>query len=69
MIALLLIGFGIVAIIQIPSLVKKQWWRELICYTALWSIGLVLSIMVAIGIRLPPVSTIINQFINGMFGI
>ncbi|HPF43895.1 MAG TPA: hypothetical protein PKV15_04300 [Syntrophomonadaceae bacterium] len=69
MIALLLMGFGIVALIQIPGLIKKQWWRELACFTVLWSIGLVLSVMLAMGITLPPVSTMINQYISGMFGI
>lgn len=69
MIALLLIGFAIVAFIQIPSLLKKNWRRELICFTVLWSIGLVLSVMIALGITLPPVSTIITQLITGMFGI
>ena len=69
MIALLLMGFIIVALIQIPSLIKKQWWKELICFTVLWSIGLVLSMMVAIGITLPPISTIIGHYISGIFGI
>ncbi|NLB53535.1 MAG: hypothetical protein GX808_11480 [Syntrophomonadaceae bacterium] len=68
MIALLLMGFGIVALIQIPSLIKKQWRRELICFTILWSIGLVLSIMIAVGITMPPISTIINHYITVMFG-
>ncbi|MDD3854023.1 MAG: hypothetical protein PHD40_10295, partial [Syntrophomonadaceae bacterium] len=69
MIALLLMGFAIVALIQIPGLIKKQWWKELISFTVLWSIGLVLSVVVAMGIRLPPVSTVIGQFITGMLGI
>ena len=69
MIALLLMGFAIVALIQIPGLIKKQWWRELICFTVLWSIGLVLSMMVAIGITLPPISTIIGQYISKIFRI
>jgi len=69
MIALVLMGFGIVALIQIPGLVRKQWWRELICFAFLWFMGLILSVMIAIGIKLPPISTIINKSITGMFGI
>jgi hypothetical protein len=69
MIALLLIGFGIVALIQVPGLVRKQWWRELICYTVLWFMGLVFSVMLARGINLPPITTIINDSITRMFGI
>lgn len=69
MIALLLIGFGIVALIQIPGLVQKQWWRELICFLVLLSIGFILSVIISMGITLPPISTIINKSITGMFGI
>lgn len=69
MIALLLIGFGIVAVIQIPGLVQKRWWRELTCFTVLWCADLVLSIMILAGIHLPPISTIINNFITMMLGI
>lgn len=69
MIALLLIGFGIVALIQIPGLVRKQWWRELICFAVLWSLGFVLSLMISMGITLPPISTVINKSISGFFGI
>lgn len=69
MIALLLIGFGIVALIQILGLVRKQWWRELICFTVLWSMGLILSLLISMGITLPPISTIINKSITGMFGL
>ena len=69
MMALLLIGFGFVALIQIPGLVKKRWWRELICFAVLWSMGFILSVMVSRGINPPPISTIINKSITGMFGI
>lgn len=69
MIALLLMGFGIVALIQIPGLIKKHWWRELTCFAVLWSIGLILSIMIAMGIILPPISTLINHTISGWFGL
>ncbi|HNX28780.1 MAG TPA: hypothetical protein PKN87_05130 [Syntrophomonadaceae bacterium] len=69
MIILLLIGFGLVALIQIPRLIKKQWRRELICFSILWAIGLILSLIIAMGITLPPVSTLINHTISGWFGL
>ncbi len=69
MIAMLVIGFGIVALIQIPGLIQKQWWRELIVFIFLWLAGFILSVMVSTGITLPPISTIINKSISGMFGL
>lgn len=69
MIALLVIGFGIVALIQIPGLVRRRWWRELITFVVLWSAGLILGVMLSVGVKIPPISTIINKFITGMFGM
>lgn len=69
MIILLLIGFSMMALLQIPSLVRKRWWKELICFTVLWSMDLILSLMLSRGIILPPISTIINRFITEMLGI
>jgi len=68
MIALLLIGFAILALLQVPSLVRKRWWKELICFAVLWLMGLIFSVMLSRGINLPPISTIINKFIAGMYG-
>ncbi len=69
MILLLLLGFGIVAGVQVPSLLRQQWRKELISFAVLWAIGLVLSLMILRGITLPPLSTLINAAITSMFGI
>lgn len=69
MIVLVLIGFTILALWQIPGLVRKRWWRELICFAVLWAIGLVLSLMISMGTTLPPISTIIGKSISRMLGI
>ena len=69
MIALLSIGFIMLALWQIPSLVRKHWWIELICFAILWFIGLVLSLMIAMGTTLPPITTVIGKLISRMLGI
>lgn len=69
MIAFFIFGFGIMAFIQVPGLVRKQWWRELICFAVLWFMGLIFSVMISMGINLPPITTIINDALTGMFGI
>ncbi len=69
MIALLLLGFGIVALLQIPGLVRKQWWRELIVFTMLWLSGLILSLFLTFGVKLPAVTTIIGNIVSKLFGI
>ena len=69
MIVLLLIGFAMLALWQIPGLVRKRWWRELICFAVLWFMGFIFSVMVSMGINLPPISTIINKLLTGFLGI
>lgn len=69
MIALLFLGFGIMALMEIPGLIQKQWWRELIGFFIFWSAGFILSIMMSMGITLPPVSTIINNSVIRILGI
>jgi len=69
MIALLLLGFAGIALIQIPSLVHKQWWWELIVFTIFWLSGLILSVLLSLGVKLPPVTTIIGNYISKIFSI
>lgn len=68
MIVILLLGFALLALWQIPGLVKKNWRKELVCFSLLWFTGLVLSLMIALGVRIPPLSTLIGQWIS-MLGI
>lgn len=68
MIVMLAIVFVMLALWQIPKLARKHWWQDLIVYTVLWSVGCILSIMLAIGITLPPITTIICKSITVMFG-
>jgi hypothetical protein len=65
MMALLLIGFGMLALWEIPGLVRKSWWRELICFVVLWFMGFIFSVMISMGINLPPISTIIGKLLTG----
>jgi len=65
MIVLLMLGFALLALWQIPSLIQKHWRRELICFVVLWFMGFIFSVMISMGIKLPAISTIINKFLFG----
>jgi hypothetical protein len=58
-----------IALLQIPNLLQKGWWREIIAFAFFWSIGLILSIILLIKGSLPPITTIISESISKMFGI
>ncbi|MEN6463001.1 MAG: hypothetical protein ABFC94_16745 [Syntrophomonas sp.] len=42
-IVLVLLGFVGFGYLQISSLAKKEWWRELAVFTVLWMAGFILS--------------------------
>jgi len=52
MIILLLLACLLIVIIEVPSLVKKKMWRELVVFSVLLVIGMVLAVPQVYGIRL-----------------
>jgi hypothetical protein len=69
MIVLLILGFAIIALIQVPSLVRKQWWRELIAFFVLWFSGLVLSVLLSLGVKVPGVTSVIWNLLSKIMGL
>ncbi|MGB3979329.1 MAG: hypothetical protein WBK73_10070 [Tepidanaerobacteraceae bacterium] len=53
MIVLLISVFVIIALFQMPALIKLKMWRELTAISVLLGIGFVLSLLQLIGVRIP----------------
>ena len=49
---ILLIG-AIISLFEIPPLVKKKWWREIIVYLILLSVGMTLAILISKNVTIP----------------
>jgi hypothetical protein len=49
---ILLIG-AIISLFEIPPLVKKKWWREIIVYLILLSVGMTLAILISKDVTIP----------------
>lgn len=49
---ILLIG-AIISLFEIPPLVKKKWWREIIVYFILLSVGMTLAILISKDVTIP----------------
>ena len=67
MIILLIIATGIVIFIEVPGLVRKNYWRELIVFSVLLSSGFVLLLLIIIGVKLPSPALFIEGVINNYF--
>ncbi|SHN48958.1 hypothetical protein [Desulfitobacterium chlororespirans] len=52
-ILLLVIVFLGVVLFELPELIQKKYWRELITVIFLLSIGFILSLLLAMGIEVP----------------
>jgi Na+/H+ antiporter NhaA len=61
MIIVLILVFGGIALIEVPRLVQQQYWRELTVFSILLGIGFVLSVLIALGVPIPPIADTITK--------
>ncbi|WP_066636684.1 hypothetical protein [Desulfolucanica intricata] len=64
MVVLLILLFLIIIGLEVPGLVQKKMWRELIAFSMLLFIGMALSIPGVLGIPLPNPSTPIEALLK-----
>lgn len=67
MLIILFFIFLMIALIDIPGLIRKQYWWELMVYSGLMLIALILSVLIVSGVPLPAVTTEIGRFIEKIF--
>ena len=63
MIILLIIIFIFIGLIQILSLIRKKYWRELVWFCILHTLSFVLCLLLAVGVKLPNLTKGINTFL------
>ena len=66
MIILLIMTFVIIALLEIPELVKKEYWRELVAFSILLVLSFVLSLLLVIGVELPSPSKGIEYIVKDL---
>jgi len=67
MIVLLLIAFAVIAWLEVPGLVKKKMWRELVVFSIYLSVGMALSIPQVLGISPPNPGIAIESIYEPLF--
>lgn len=67
MIPLLILGFTGVILFEVPGLIQKRYWRELVAFSVFLCLSLILSLLLAMGIELPNVTAAIGRFIKALF--
>ena len=69
MIILITVAFAVAVMLELPGLIRKRYWRELAVYLPLLLAGFLISLALAMDIKLPPVSTRIGELIIRILGI
>lgn len=67
MILLLILAFAGVVLFEVPGLIRRGYWRELVAFSVFLCLGFVLGLLLMLGIELPNVTTAISDFIKGLF--
>lgn len=61
MILLLLCGFSLIFLWEVPRLIQRKYWRELLVFCLFMAVALLFSVLLTIGVELPQVSTAIGD--------
>lgn len=67
MIVLLIATFAVIALIEVPRLIKKKYWRELIAFSVILTIAFVISVLQLMHIEIPNPVKDSQFFIKSLF--
>lgn len=66
MIALVVVVFVFYGLYQIPRIVQRRQWNELVVFCLFFGAGFLLSAMLALGIAMPSPSEAVEGFLNAL---
>ena len=66
---LLLIIFITIALFEIPGLVKKNYWRELVIFSLMLTFDFILYFLLIMGVDFPSITTALIQWIKPLYNL
>lgn len=69
MVILIILAFAIIVLLEIPGLIQKKYWPELIVFVILLFLGFGLSLLLVSGVNLPYISNVIAQSIIKLWSL
>jgi len=67
MIFIMILGFIIAALVEVPGLIIRKWWKELFWYSFFLISGFILSLLLMLGVKFPDISHIITKVVNALY--
>jgi hypothetical protein len=66
-VVLVILVFIVIALLDVPNLIKSKEWKELIVFSLFFIMGFSLAFLMAIGVKLPSPILAVQSFIeNGL---
>lgn len=59
--------FGLIVLFEIPGVLERKFWRELVSFGLLWVIGLVMNLLIFLNKAWPPQGTAITNLFKAIF--
>ncbi len=69
MLFLVIIGYLVLGILEIPPLIKKQQTKELVLYSVFFTLAFVLSILLVLGVNLPSPAKMLERVVTTFLGV
>lgn len=67
MILLLIMTFVVIALLEVPDLIRQKYWRELTVFSFLFAAGFILALLLSFGVKIPSPAKAIEHLYNTIF--
>ena len=69
MVFIIIIAFGMIVLFEIPGLIQKRYWPELVAFSILLFLSFGLSLLIVFGVNPPYISSGIGQIIKKLLNM
>ncbi|HHZ16742.1 MAG TPA: hypothetical protein PLJ33_08270 [Peptococcaceae bacterium] len=63
---LLIVAFLAMILFEVPGLIRKKYWRELVAFAVLLLIAFIFSFLNVLGVKLPCLTAVITSVVNSV---
>jgi len=67
MLIVVILGFALLALIQVPAMIKNKWWHDLTVYSVIYGLALASFMLYALDKPIPSPIKILTVFMEGIY--
>lgn len=69
MIVLIILVFGVIAVTDVPKLIRLSKAKDIVVYAILFTVALILSLLLSLGVELPSPMLAVQAFMKEVLGL